>query len=112
MQVGHRTDNDINILSIEGNIEIEAVNELKAFVNPMLEDASLQGLLINMEKVKVIDSSGIGWIISAFKALQARQAPFALCQVNPGHLKIFTMTRLDKILSIYDTEEEALNQMK
>ena len=108
MQLSHRTENNICILSIEGNIALDGVSDVKSYIKPFLDDQAVQGVVINFEKVNFIDSSGIGLIVSVFKNLQQRGAKLTLCQLSHKNQEIFNMTRLDKILKICESEEDAI----
>lgn len=96
---------------IAGNIALDGVSDVKNYIKPFLDDESVKGVVINFEKVNFIDSSGIGLIVSIFKTLQTRQAKLALCNLSKKNTEIFNMTRLDKILNIYDSEAEALENV-
>lgn len=108
MKFQHRNQDNVCILTIEGNLALEGVGEVKNYVKPLLTDRSILAILINFEKVEFIDSSGIGLIVSIYKTLQQRQAKLMLSALSKKNSEIFNMTRLDKIMSIYATEEEAL----
>ena len=45
-----------------------------------LNDEKIGGVLINFQEVKIIDSTGVATIISAFKSLEKRKAKLALCE--------------------------------
>ena len=51
-------------------------------------------------------------MVSIFKGLQKQNAKFALTELNQKNREIFSMTRLDKILTICDTDEQALSVMQ
>lgn len=108
MKIEHRKQESVCILNIEGNIAFEKVGEVKNYVKPLLSDDSISTILINFENVEFIDSSGIGLLVSVFKTLQQRQAKLILSDLSKKNSEIFNMTRLDKIMSIYPTEDEAL----
>lgn len=108
MIFSNRIDNGICVISVEGNIALDGVNEAKTYLRPHMENQELKGILINFEKVNFIDSSGIGLIVSVFKAMQQREGKFALSNLSKKNEEIFTITRLNKILDIYGTEGEAL----
>ena len=74
MVFNHRIDKSICVVSIEGNIALDGVNEAKEYLRPLLENKDVKGLLINFAQVNFIDSSGIGLIVSIFKTLQQREA--------------------------------------
>lgn len=109
MIFSHRVDNGICIIAIEGNIALDGVNEAKEFLKPHVESDEIKGIVINFEKVNFIDSSGIGLIVSVFKTMQERSGTFAITNLSKKNEEIFTITRLNKILSIYPTEEEAIS---
>ncbi len=111
MRIKHQMNNSTGMISIEGNVALEAVNEIKDYIQPLLQDEKVQALLINFEKADFIDSSGIGLIVSIYKILQQRQAKLLLTHLSKKNTEIFHMTRLDKILSIYTTDEDALNNL-
>lgn len=111
MVFNHRIDQNVCVVSIEGNIALDGVNEAKEYLRPLLEDKKTKGLLINFGQVNFIDSSGIGLIVSLFKTLQQREAKFGLSNLSKKNEEIFTITRLNKILDIYPSESEALSAM-
>ena len=109
MEFSQRNENGICIISVEGNIALDGVNEAKGFLKKHIEDDQVKGIVINFEKVNFIDSSGIGLIVSVFKMMQERQGGFAISNLSKKNEEIFTITRLDKILNIFSTEKEALS---
>ncbi len=111
MIFNQRMDNETCVVSIEGNIALDGVNEAKTFLKPHLENPAVRSLLINFEKVNFIDSSGIGLIVSIFKTMQQKEGKLALTNLSQKNMEIFTITRLNKILDIYTTEAEALQKL-
>ncbi|MBF0277838.1 MAG: STAS domain-containing protein [SAR324 cluster bacterium] len=111
MRIKHEINGNTCVVAIDGNIALEAVGEVKNYIKPFLQDEKTTAILVNFEKVDFIDSSGIGLIVSIYKSLQARQGKLLLSQLSKKNGEIFHMTRLDKILSIYPTNEDALNSL-
>jgi anti-anti-sigma factor len=112
MIFSHRIDSNTCIVAIEGNIALDGVNEAKAFLRPHLENPEIRNVVINFEKVNFIDSSGIGLIVSIFKTMQQKEGKLALTNLSQKNLEIFTITRLNKILEIFPTEQEALAKVR
>ena len=112
MVFSHRVEDGICVVNIEGNIALDGVNEAKAYLKPHLEDGNLKAMVINFSKVNFIDSSGIGLIVSVFKTLQQKNVKFALCALQKKNEEIFVITRLNKILDIYDSEEACMAALK
>ncbi len=112
MIFSHRVEGEVCVISIEGNIALDGVNEAKSFLKPHIENPDLKAIVINFEKVNFIDSSGIGLIVSIFKTIQEKSGQFAITNLSPKNEEIFSITRLNKILSIYPAEAEALSAIK
>lgn len=107
----HKIENGLCVIAIEGNIALDGVNEAKAYLKPHLENGDIKGILINFEKVNFIDSSGIGLIVSIFKTMQQKDAKFALSNLSKKNEEIFSITRLNKILDIYESEDQGVKEM-
>lgn len=65
-------------------------------------------IILNLEKIEFIDSSGLGALVAIMKILGGRQN-LALYAVNELVLKVFKLTRMDQIFIIAATELEAIN---
>lgn len=108
MEITHRIEDGVCILSIRGNISLEKVEVLKTYAQPFLTDETVHAILINCSRVKFIDSLGISALVYLLKAMKKRRAKLLLCHVSVKNQKLFFITRLDKILKVYPTETEAL----
>ena len=65
-------------------------------------------VVINLEEVGHMDSSGIGTLVELFRRVNAYQGELILCGLNERVQSVFEITKLDHFFSIYDTEAEAL----
>lgn len=110
MNFSHKIEKGVCIVLIDGNIALDGTNEVKEYVRKLMEE-ELNGLIINFKSVNFIDSSGIGLIVSIFKSLQKKQKKFALSDLSQKNKEIFSMTRLDKILMICESDEQAIDAM-
>lgn len=75
-------------------------------------DEGYRHFVLNLENVKIIDSCGVGLIIVANNVTSSNDAKLYLCQIKPFIVKIFDIMRISKHLSIFETEEAALSQVK
>ena len=98
MKIEDRNENNFVILSIDGNIILEDTSKLKETV----------GVIMNCEKVQFLDSSGLGLIVSIYKTLLKRGQKFALTNLNERTKEIFILTKLDKIMTITDSDSDAI----
>ena len=77
-------------------------------VEKYIEDGENKGIILNCSKVKFIDSSGLGIIVSIYKTLIKRERKFALSCLDSKTMEIFTLTKLDKILTLAESDEAAI----
>lgn len=87
---------------------LDVVGEVDLYTAPALRDeiASLiQGgarkLVVNLEQVGFMDSSGLGVLIGALRRLKEHDGQLALVCNEGSTLKIFAVTGLDKVFAIH-----------
>ena len=67
--------------------------------------------LLNFEQVEFIDSSGLGAVVSVMKHL-GKGRKMDLCALTPIVEKVFRLTRMDSMFSIYSTLEQAVSDQQ
>ncbi len=112
MNITEKRDHNISIIYIGGDIVLSGTSQLRDFVKPLLDDDSVSDMLMNFEKVSTIDSSGIGMIVQIYKSLSVNQKRLILTNLNEKCYDVFSLTRLNKILTIIRTEAEGLELLK
>jgi len=75
-------------------------------------DEGYKHFVLNLESVKIIDSCGVGLIIVANNVTSSHNTQLYLCHIKPFIIKIFDIMRISKHLAIFDTEEDALAEVK
>ncbi len=62
-------------------------------------------LVLDLSQVRFMDSSGLGAVIGLYKLLLGKK----ICIVNPQRAvkELLKLTRMDKLISSYDTVEDA-----
>ncbi len=108
MKIEVKNEGGFIILAIDGNIVLEDTSILKEKVEEYIEDEGIKGIVLNCQKVKFIDSSGLGLIVSIYKTLIKRERKFALSCLDSKTMEIFALTKLDKILTLTDSDETAM----
>ncbi len=103
--------NTVCAVEIQGEIDVYTSPKVKETINELIEKGNFF-LVINLEGVRYIDSTGLGVLIGALKKVKENDGAISLISTNPQIKKIFTITGLVKIFGIYRNEEEALADMK
>ena len=68
--------------------------------------------VLNFQNVEIVDSTGVGLIVMAHKTASSHHARLHLCHILPVIAKELDMMRISKYLSIFDTEDEALAEVR
>jgi anti-sigma B factor antagonist len=95
------------VLDIAGEIDLYNAPEIKVSFSQLIESQKYN-VVINLEKVSYIDSSGIGALISSLSNLKKYQGGLKIINVYASVRKVFELTKLTSFFEIYDSEAEAL----
>jgi anti-anti-sigma factor len=94
-----KTDKVI-VFHAEGEIEIETSQDFKHFIRKHLESGRFDTVIIDLEKVDYIDSSGLGAIIAIAKDCRINASKLKLINVPDIVFNVLKLTRLDMIIDI------------
>jgi anti-sigma B factor antagonist len=108
MRIDKQVKNGVTILDLEGKITIGKGDvALREAVQQALAEGSNK-ILIHLEKVTTIDSSGVGELVSAFTTVTNRGGKLKLVNLPPKVNDILQITQLITVFEVYDSEDEAL----
>lgn len=96
-----------HLVDIQGEIDVYTSPKVKEVINDLIEKENYF-LVINLEQVRYIDSTGLGVLIGALKKVREKEGNISLICTNPQIKKIFNITGLIKIFNITKSEEEAV----
>lgn len=99
----------------DGTRKIVTVNEPRidaavalAFKESMrAETEGVPSVILNLEQVEFVDSSGLGAIVAAMK-LMGNPRAMALAGLTPTVEKVFRLTRMDSVFPLFTSLDEAL----
>jgi anti-sigma B factor antagonist len=92
--------------------ELDASNtgELKHDIAPVLEANSK--LVIDLSRLRFVDSSGLGALLSCLRQLTAKGGDLKLCGMQKQVRAVFELVRMHRIFDIYTTREEAVRAFR
>ena len=102
----------IGIIAPEGEIVFENSNPLKEETKTKIKREDIENLIIDLSSVSYLDSSGIGYIISIFKFMRQREGEMVITNLNSKVKRVCELTKLNDIIGIYESVEEAKNNLK
>lgn len=99
--------NGFSVLSImEERIDAHNSADLKTYLLRIIE-AGEKKLIVQLQHVRFIDSSGLGALLSGNKHILAKSGKLVLTNIQPQVLSMFELTRLNRVFDIYTDINEA-----
>ena len=88
--------------------ELDASNagEFKRDIAPVLEANTK--LVLDLSRLRFVDSSGLGALLSCLRQLSAKGGDLKLCGMSKQVRALFELVRMHRIFDIYGTREEAV----
>lgn len=111
MRCESRKKGDMIVLDINGDIVFNTLSEIREVVKQEMNEPDSSNLLINLSNVGMVDSAGVGFIVSMYKTILSRKGGFALAEPNEEVKNVLQTVGLTRLFKIFDTEEEAVKSM-
>ena len=109
MDMSKRQVGDVTILDLKGRITIGSGDMQLRFAVQEVMNSGATKVLINMQNVSTIDSSGIGELVSAYTTATNRGAKLKLINLPAKVADILTITQLITVFDVYDSEDEGVS---
>jgi anti-sigma B factor antagonist len=95
-----RTDDGrTTTIEISGELDATTVSELRPQLNSIADELPAV-VKVDLSKLRLVDSSGVGAIVALFKRVKSNGASFVVTGVNGQPLSIFKVLRLDRVFDI------------
>ncbi len=108
MKVDVRHVVDVIIVDLEGRLVMGVGDELLRDVINQLVAEGWKKILLNLRQVTIIDSSGIGEVVSSWKLAGRFGGIVKLLRPAPQVQRTLLLTQLLPLLEIFDDEEAAI----
>jgi anti-sigma B factor antagonist len=102
---------DVVVLSLKGQLDALTAGTMKPVMDELISSHSNR-VVFNLDELTLIDSSGVGAIVSIFKRSRAQGGDTKIAHLSKQPKEVFRLLRLDKALSIFDTVEQAIEAFK
>ncbi len=98
----------VAVLDIAGKITIGEGDVLLRQKVQELLDAGESRILLNLEKVKYMDSAGIGELVACYKRAKEKEGTVKLLNPSGKVYDLLQLTKLEEVFDTYRDEGEAL----
>lgn len=106
LDIATEQKNGVCRIALSGEVDVYTSPQLKQELVDAIETGCID-LVVDLEKVAFIDSSGLGVLVSGLRRVKERSGTMRLVCTRDNILKIFRITGLDKVFPIFPSYEAA-----
>ncbi len=110
LSLDHRTESNFTVLEVGGEVDVYTAPKLREKLVELVSDGHYR-IMVDMTKVEFLDSTGLGVLVGGLKRVRSHDGTLGLVCNQERILKIFRITGLTKVFPIYDSLDEALQDL-
>jgi anti-sigma B factor antagonist len=100
------TQGKTSIITLRGEIDVYTAPRLRQALIDLVSQGATD-IVVDMDKVDFLDSTGLGVLVGAHRRLRARDGSLDLVCPHERLLKVFRITGLDNVFDIHASVAEA-----
>lgn len=102
---------DVLCIRLSGELDHHTADELREKATALIEENEIRHIVLNLEQLSFMDSSGLGVILGRYKQIKQVHGEMVVCAISPAVQRLFDMSGLFKIIKMEPTEEFALQRL-
>ncbi|MEW1956426.1 STAS domain-containing protein [Kineococcus sp. NPDC059986] len=107
LSVTSREESGRTVVEVSGEIDVYTAPTLRERLNELV-GAGHHHLVVDMEGVEFLDSTGLGVLVGGLKRVRSHDGSLHLVCQREKILKVFRITGLTKVFPIHDTVADAI----
>jgi len=96
-----------SVLTLRGEIDVYTAPRLRQTIVDLV-DGGASKIVVDMEKVDFLDSTGLGVLVEGLKRAKSRDGTLSIVVTQDKILKIFDITGLNKAFPIHRSVDDAV----
>lgn len=101
----------VRVISLHGPIDVSRAMDLRELLGAQIDSPAAR-VLLDLTDVPLIDSSGIGILVTAHRRAAGQGASFVIGGAAGAVLRVFEMTRTNKVLRLHATVPEGVAALR
>jgi anti-sigma B factor antagonist len=102
-----KVDDGTYVISLAGEVDLYTAPEFKQQLLDVISEGG-KDVVVDFSNTTFIDSTTLGVLVGGVKRLRAQDGRLSLVSSDRNITKIFEITGLDRVFTIYPTRDEAL----
>jgi len=115
MKVSGKKVGDTMVIDVSGRVIGDASTEMRRDINGWLSEIPQEQkpkVVLALDGVTMMDSSGLGALVSSYTSVQKREGRLVLAGLGRGLQNLIAITKLAKVFDVYENEEEAIKSFQ
>ena len=108
MDIIEKKQGNVNVISLSGRLDAYCANEVEKKLDSLIE-AGQSRLVVDLDKLEYISSSGLRVFLAALKKARKQQGDIKLACLKPFIKEVFDIAGFSQLFNIFDTEEAAVS---
>lgn len=95
------------VLAVTGEVDVATVPRLREQLHGLVAQGTNR-IVVDLDGVDFLDSTGLGVLVGALKRVRSNDGELTLACTQPRIRKVFEVTGLDNVFTLYDSVDEAV----
>lgn len=108
MNIHIRQQETVLVVDVDGDVDMASSPRLRDTVLELVGERAETKIVLNLERVDYIDSSGIASLVEALQQARKRKMRLILAGLQEGPRHVLQLTRLLDVFEVHASEAEAL----
>lgn len=108
MEIQEQKKGDINIIDVSGKLDAYSSGELEKKLDALVNSSQIK-LVVNLDKVDYISSSGLRVLLATLKKVKKLNGDIKLAGMKPFIKEVFDIAGFTQLFNISDTIDAAVN---
>ena len=109
LDISQREREGIVIVDLEGRLTVgQETGALRETVLKLSTEGK-NNVVLNLEKVEYIDSTGLGGLVICFTTLKKGGGALKLLNLNRRNVELLVLTKLQTVFEVFNDEQDAVN---
>ena len=115
MKITSKKVGDIMVIDVNGKVvgddSLQMRRDIAGWISE-IPDAQKPKVVLKLDGVSMMDSSGLGVLVSSYTSVQKKEGRLVLAGLGRGLQNLIAITKLARIFDVYESEEDALKSFE
>jgi len=108
MEILAKTAGNVDVMALTGRLDAHSAKEVEQKLNSLITEQRVR-LVINLERLEYISSSGLRILLATLKTARKEQGDVRITSIQPYVREVFDIAGFTQLFKLFDKEEDAIN---